>query len=517
MYVKAIYNVLGESDLTVSDMNLNDQIDWNDTDRIVSNDTRYVSFEGSWWRETSTWQSRQNNSPALTRVGLTRTRLTGLGNSVPPPFSAAGAGTGVLTSETHSLDPLNNATVACTTLDRSSHTSTQTTLSPDSTLPAETVVQSGLTISTRSPSGVTTTYAYDALGRQIAQTDGRGNTSQIVYDAQGRVAKTIDALGHETTYAYDALGRQVAVTDPLGHTVTTAYDAEGRVTSQRGATYPVDYAYDAYGNKVSMTTYRDEALANGDTTRWLYDEPSGCMTNKLYADGKGPSYSYTPDGKLARRTWARGIATDYTYDNAGNLTRTEYNDNGATPTITMSYDRVGNLIEATTVGVVTNLYAYDLQGHCTNEWQNDFNLTRYYDTLGRNTGYAINGTRQTPIAYDTYGRIGSMSLGLADVSSAQNANDEFTWTYLPGSDLKASLLYPNGLTASWQYDANNQLLQVRNATPTNVISQFDYTYDAAGRRTAIAKGGSAFGDLSGSIDSYTYNARSELTSARRTK
>ena len=62
------------------------------------------------------------------------------------------------------------------------------------------------------------------------------------------------------------------------------------------------------------------------------DEPSGLVTNKIYADGKGPSYSYTPDGKLARRIWARGIATDYTYDNAGNLTRTEYSD--ATPTIT---------------------------------------------------------------------------------------------------------------------------------------------------------------------------------------
>ena len=88
---------------------------------------------------------------------------------------------------------------------------------------------------------------------------------------------------------------------------------------------------------------------------------------------------------------------------------------------------------------------------------------------------------------------------------------------LPYSDLKQSLTYPNGISASWTYDANNQLLQVCNATPTNVISQFDYTYDAAGRRIAIAKSGSAFGDLSGSVDTYTYNARSELTSARRTK
>ena len=518
------YNNCGERCLTVSDMNLNNQIDWNDTDRIVSNDTRYVSLNGDWWRESSSWQTRQGGSSELTLMGRSRTRLTGLGgNTVPSASSPTGAGAGLLTSETCSLDPLNNETISCTYLDRSSHTTTQTTLSPDSTLPAEVVVQSGLTVSSRSATGVTTTYAYDALGRQISQTDGRGNTSHLVYDAQDRVAKTIDALGHETTYAYDTLGRQVVVTDPLGHTVTTTYDAEGRVLAQRGATYPVDYAYDAYGNKVSMTTYRDEALASGDTTRWLYDEPSGCMTNKVYADGKGPSYSYTPDGRLARRVWARGIATDYTYDNAGNLTRTEYDDNGVTPTITMSYDRVGNLVNATTAGVVTNLYAYDLQGHCTNEWQNDFNLTRYYDTLGRSTSYAINGIRQTTIAYDSFGRISTMAVPTAAEESDQHhcsplpLLSTFQWSYLQGSDLKSSLTYPNGLTASWTYDANNQLLQVRNATPTNIISQFDYAYDAAGRRTAIAKSGTAFGDLSGSVDRYGYNQRSEVTSSRRTK
>ena len=503
-YTYFCYNTLGERNLTVFDMNLNNQIDWNDTDRIVSNDVRFVMLEGDWWRESSTWQTRQNGSPELTLMGRNRTRLTGLGNG--------------LVSETRSFDSLGNETITCSYRDRAIHTTTQTTQTPASSLAAETIARCGLTVSSRSTTGVTTTYSYDALGRQISQTDGRGNTSQVVYDAQGRIAKTIDPLGNETTYAHDALGRQVAVTDPLGHTITTTYDAEGRVLAQRGATYPVDYTYDAYGNKVSMTTYRNEALTDGDTTRWLYDEPSGCMTNKVYADGKGPRYDYTPDGKLARRVWARGIATDYTYDNAGKLTRTEYNDNGVTPTITMSYDRVGNLVNATTAGVVTNLYAYDLYGHCTNEWQNDFNLTRYFDNLGRNTGYAINGERQTTIAYDTFGRIASMRTAerRSGILTASNEN-EFVWSYLPSSDLKASLQYPNGLTASWTYDANNQLLQVRNATPTNVISQFDYTYDAAGRRTAIAKSGTAFGDLSGSVDSYTYNARSELTSARRTK
>ena len=65
-------------------MNLNGEIDWIDTDRIVSNDTRYVSLDGDWWRESSTWLTRQNGSPALTRVGFTRTRLTGLGRARTP-------------------------------------------------------------------------------------------------------------------------------------------------------------------------------------------------------------------------------------------------------------------------------------------------------------------------------------------------------------------------------------------------------------------------------------------------
>ena len=84
-------------------MNLNSQIDWSDTDRIVSNDTRYVSLNGDWWRESSSWQTRQNGSLALTRVGLTRTRLTGHDGRARPPASPQG----FLLSETHSYAPLN--------------------------------------------------------------------------------------------------------------------------------------------------------------------------------------------------------------------------------------------------------------------------------------------------------------------------------------------------------------------------------------------------------------------------
>ncbi len=77
--------------------------------------------------------------------------------------------------------------------------------------------------------------------------------------------------------------------------------------------------------------------------------------------------------------------------------------------------------------------------------------------------------------------------------------------------LMVRVVYPNGMTASWAYDANNQLLQVCNATLTNIISQYDYVYDAASRRINVSKSGAAF-NHDDSI-AYGYNIRSELTNA----
>ena len=41
--------------------------------------------------------------------------------------------------------------------------------------------------------------------------------------------------------------------------------------------------------------------------------------SKIYADGKGPTYGYSPEGCLSRRSWARGKTTDCTYDAWGNV------------------------------------------------------------------------------------------------------------------------------------------------------------------------------------------------------
>ena len=298
----------------------------------------------------------------------------------------------------------------------------------------------------------------------------------------------------------------------MGNTVTTAYDAEGRVISRRGATYPVDYAYDDYGDKISMTTYRSESLSNGDVTRWLRDEATGLVTNKVYADGKGPSYAYTPDGRIATRTWARGVVTAYAYDSSGALTNTVYSD--GTPTVSMAYDRTGSLVSAITEGVCTNLYAYDATGLCTNEVQNGVAIARSYDVLGRPTGYILRDSatprEETTVAYEYDPATGRLI-------SVLSGTNEFFYTYLPGTDLVAG--YVSGdFSHSVSYEQNRDLVSaVTNRFGSRVISVFGYSNDAAGRRTAISRSGEAFGDLSGATDAYGYNLRSEVVSARRTK
>ena len=496
-----LYDEHNDRVATVSDRNFNNAIDWTGPDLVSSNATRYVSIGGDWWRETRQWSIQDDDSAVSRLMGVRRSRVTGLG--------ANG-----LASESVSIDQRGNATTNRVWRNRAAAEEVSWVKYPTSTTPAVTTSTNGLVRSSTSQTGVTTTFAYDAFKREVSQTDGRGTTTRTVYDNLGRVASTIDALGYATIYGYDALGRQVSVTDPLTNTVTTAYDAEGHIVSQRGATYPVDYSYDEFGDKVSMTTYRN-INAIGDVTRWLRDEATGLVTNKVYADGKGPRYTYTPDGRLATRTWARGIVTTYSYDDNGALTNTVYSD--GTPTISLAYNRAGQQTCAEDAAGVTT-FLYDNFGAVTNETvvgvAGTNTIERFYDNFGRSLGYSLNGVRQSTLAYDpATGRLASMQIPPEQSNNPNNQTiKQFSWNYLAGSDLKSSLDYPNGLAASWAYDANGQLLQVKNAFPTNTISQYDYAYDAAGRRVQIARSGSAMSE--NRTDVYGYNARGELVFSR---
>ncbi|NLW49209.1 MAG: hypothetical protein GXY86_17990 [Firmicutes bacterium] len=230
---------------------------------------------------------------------------------------------------------------------------------------------------------------------------------------------------------------------------------------------------------VSMKTFRDEQGA-GDETCWLYDAPTGLLTNKVYADGKGTSYSYTPEGKLASRIWARGVTAAYTYTNGSSLAAIDYSDD--TPDVAFAYDRLGRMTSAIAAGVSTNLFTYDGL-ELVSETQNDVEITRTTDALGRDSGFSLSGSPYAvSYAYDAYGRFSAVTAQVHVLTHG------YVYGYLAGSDLVESMANTHGHTVTRTYDpATPHITRVHNGfTGGRMVSQYDYAYDALGRRTAVA-------------------------------
>ncbi len=358
------------------------------------------------------------------------------------------------------------------------------------------VILDGVQVETVSASAITNRYSYNAYGQKSTVIDGRGNATLFEYDKFGNLVREIDALTNTISRVYDSMNQVVAVTNQLGNVVTYEYDLRGHKVYEGGAVYPVRYTYDIYGNRTSMTTYRDENSTIGDTTIWNYDVGSGLVTNKVYANGTGPSYQYLTTGNLLRRTWARGVAAEYSYDGWNNLISIDYSDD--TTDVAITYDALGRKTSVVDAAGST-AFAYDDEfgDLVTETWGGlgDRALTRYRDTFGRDTGYSVNGSRKTIITYDSAtGRI-----------SGLDAGGQFTWEYLGGTDLKSRVNYPNGLETIYAYEPKRDLLiGVANSLEDTVFSSYAYTNDATGRR------------VSKNDEQYGYNLRDELVSASST-
>ena len=106
--------------------------------------------------------------------------------------------------------------------------------------------------------------------------------------------------------------------------------------------------------------------------------------------------------------------------------------------------------------------------------------------------------RHYSYGYDTYGRMNQIT----------TPSGSFSYSRLTNSDLVAQMTRPNGVTTTWSYETNRDLVtQVQNGT----ISTYGYVNDAIGRRTSMSRSGSAY--ATSDTITYTYNDRSELTGA----
>ena len=489
------YAANGALYLSALDLNTNGIIDLEGPDRIMGTSAAYEKDASNTWCQVSrSWVYPEFNSFAAVTTSVQRVQLTGLGIQ-------QGDG-GVLVSHAEALDVRGNVTVSAVRVDRMAHRVMQVTTLPTSLHPVVQVKDSRLLRKTMSSTAITNTFDYDALGRKIAVTDGRGNTTFTVYNSLGLVSHTEDAASNRTTYAYDALGRRTEITDALGNVTHMQYDADGRMTKSWGATYPVECGYDALGRMVSMKTFRDENV-EGDTKKWKYDNATGLLTQLIYSDNQGPTYTYTPDGKLSTRIWARGLATSYMYYNDGSVSSVDYSDD--TPDVTYVLDRQGNEIAAIT-SVSTNRFTYSATTlDLVSESQNDAIIKYANDAFGRTSNVSFDDIYEVRFLYDENGRVMSV-LAHDDVSVSTNV-----YTYMPGSGI-ATGWSAGQLRVSVNHDTRRDAIsQVINKVGTEVVSQYDYDIDAIGRRQSRKDSGLVYTRCQ--TNTFQYNSLSELTNA----
>jgi RHS repeat-associated protein len=292
---------------------------------------------------------------------------------------------------------------------------------------------------------------------------------------------------------------------------------------------PFHNAYDPSGRMIAMRTYRgtteitsaaDLFTLPTDRTTWSYDQSTGLLTNKLYADGKGTAYAYTPYGQLASRAWARGVTTTYAYTNGSSLAAVGYSDD--TPDVAFAYDRLGRQVSAIVDGVSTNTYTYDSETLALSvETQNGLEINRTTDALGLDIGFSLGSVYGVQYGYDTYGRFSSLR-ALAPLRETNT----FTYSYLPNTDLLSGMSASSGFLWTRAYESGRSLItSVENSFGETVISRYNYTNDELGRRTSRADSGLAFaaqptyGDPATvempAYNAYSYNTRSEVTGAAR--
>ncbi|ROO88264.1 RHS repeat-associated protein [Actinocorallia herbida] len=429
--------------------------------------------------------------------------------------------------------------------------------------------------SATSPQGRTTTYGYNKVGEQTAETDPAGATTTTAYDKLGRPTKvtahdgTAVSVGYDVndnpistkklgtdgttvlstaTAVYDAAGRSVSTTDERGFTTTFTRDAGGLLTSQ---TEPVTattsivtgFGYDANGNRTRTTDGRGNSWIYGYNS-WNLQESTLEPTTPTYtavADRR-TLIRYDADQQATSQILPGGVTVSAQYDDLGRLTtQSGSGADAATATRTYTYDDDGRMLTAATasIGITvastsetftyndrdmlltaagsagSSSFAYGTDGLLASRTDAAGTTAYGYDTAGRLSTLddPLTGTRLT-YGYDTMSQLTSIAYGTAKTRS-------FTYDtrHRPTGDTLKTSAGTTIASVAYGYDDNSNVTS-KTTTGVNGASANTYTYDRANRITGWNNGTTTTAyayDASGNrvqvgAEVYTYDARDQLTS-----
>lgn len=333
---------------------------------------------------------------------------------------------------------------------------------------------------------VATNYNRDALGNATAETSADSGARSHQYDSLGLPSQIVDALGQATTVTRDALGRPTGLVFADGKTTTLRYDLT-----------------------VNSKGYLSEIIDRSGTTEYTHDT-FGRVTLKKQTLANGSiqqvSYAYNPSGTLASIGYPNGATLAYIYDTTGRLSSLSWN---GSPLVTgVTWNPLGQPTAWTWAFASPQLAA-----------------NRSYDTAGR-----LTTTETGSYVYDAAGRITSLTQYLYGPADSDPTHDTIaganvTWSVGYDSVGRITSFDATGNTAGFGYDANgNRTSSTRTlgglttarsysvATGSNRLTGFSQT--ASGTATNVVYGYNANGDLVGDgLRSYGYDAEGRLSTA----
>src|SRR5581483_7359965 len=203
----------------------------------------------------------------------------------------------------------------------------------DGELTSTTVSQTGDGITAR-----TTSYSYDGDGNRTAVTNPRNKTTGYSYTADDQLTLVTDPDSQSTLSCYDGDGNLTETVPPVGvaaNSLTPASCPSSYPTGygNRLASDATTYAYDALGDKTTITTPAPAGLSGSETTTNAYDA-GGRLTSTTApptstgtgAPSQVTAYSYDAADELLTKTAGSGTSsastTSYCYDPNGNKTAT---------------------------------------------------------------------------------------------------------------------------------------------------------------------------------------------------
>ncbi|MER6301400.1 polymorphic toxin-type HINT domain-containing protein [Kitasatospora sp. NPDC001539] len=276
-----------------------------------------------------------------------------------------------------------------------------------------------------------TTYTYNPDGHLATQKDAAGNTWSHSYDVRGRETTTSDPDTGTSTKTYDTDGRLATVTDARGQTIAYTYDLLGRVIGTYSGTV-------APANQLTGFTYDTVVKGKPATsTRYVNGTSGIAYTSSVlaYDTAYHPTKTTTtiPGTEIGQGTTPFTYTYQALYDPAtGTLTRDARSAIGDIAGETVNYTYDSNGPLRTYGGTVT----YDL----SSDW----------DAYGRSIRSTVNPWGTQIVVTNTYDESTGRPLQqLVDKQTASTGTvQQLTYTYNPAGKLTAIRNIPDNTPSS---------------------------------------------------------------------